>query len=348
MAKTIVLTGGGTAGHITTNLNLIPLLAPHFDRIVYIGSESGPERELIKKFNNVEYYPITSVKLRRSLNPSNLSIPFKLYRAVREAKAILEKIKPDVIFSKGGYVSLPIALASKGIPLIIHESDYSLGLANKIASRYADTVATTFEDTAKKLKKGLYIGPPIPKYTPTPAEKQYVRQKYGSNILLIMGGSLGARSINEAVFEALEELAENYQIVHIVGKGKGNDLRHKNYTQIEYVDNLPAILSVTSLAITRGGSNALFELLANEIPMLIIPLEKGSRGDQVENAKFFEKKGYAITLADHDLNSASLLKSLQILSKNATIMRACMHNALPRDALDKLVSLILKSCRAKN
>ena len=196
MAKTIVLTGGGTAGHVTTNLNLIPLLKSHFERIVYLGSADGPEKKLLLSFlernkgvkkdvlesgTTVEFYPIPVVKLRRSLDFSNLLIPVKLYKAVKQTKGLLEKIKPEVIFSKGGYVSLPVALASKNIPLVIHESDYSLGLANKIAVRYADVVATTFEDTAKKVKHGIYIGPPLaPNNSSSTLEqdKKRLRQKF--------------------------------------------------------------------------------------------------------------------------------------------------------------------------
>ncbi len=370
MAKTIVLTGGGTAGHVTTNLNLIPLLTPHFERIVYLGSADGPEKKLLLNFLNkskgvkkdennfileggttVEFYPIPVVKLRRSLDFSNLLIPVKLYKAVKQTKGLLEKIKPEVIFSKGGYVSLPVALASKNIPLVIHESDYSLGLANKIAVRYADVVATTFEDTAKKVKHGIYIGPPLSLNNSSSTleqDKKRLRQKFNPDDLplcVIMGGSQGAKSINEAVFGAVDELTKNCQIVHIVGRGKGNALRHKNYIQVEFVDDLSVLLSLANFAITRGGSNSLFELLAHQIPMLIIPLKKGSRGDQVENAGYFSKKGYALVLDDQDLNSATLIENFRALKSKAPIIMASMQNAIPSNSLTKLANIIVRACK---
>ena len=349
----IVLTGGGTAGHVIPNLNLIPLLRDKFDKIIYIGSTNGIEHELISAYPEVEYYPIETVKFRRSLSPKNLLIPFKLIKGKRQARDILSKIEPAVIFSKGGYVAVPVALASKKlhIPLIAHESDYSLGLANKIAARSANVICTTFKDTADRLNNGIYVGPPLKNTEITAAEKQRVRQMYNLTsdkpLCLVVGGSLGANSVNNAVWGALENLLKTHQVLHITGKGKKNpDIKQNGYTQVEFINNMPAVLELADVAITRGGSNAIFEILAHGIPMIIIPLSKGSRGDQVENALYFEKQGYALTLMEPELSSDNLYKTFRTLLTRAALMRANTKYAVPRDSLDKIVSCIMKYSNA--
>lgn len=347
--KTIVLTGGGTAGHVVPNLALIPLLEKAFERIVYIGSENGIEKEMISTYPNVEYYPITTVKLHRSLSPKNLLIPFKLFKGKKQAKNLLSDIKPDVIFSKGGFVAVPVALACKklNIPLIAHESDFSLGLANKISKHSAKVICTTFKDTADTLDNGLYVGPPIPKKEVTQSEKTRARQMYNLNgdkpICLIVGGSLGASSVNNAVWNTLDNLLKTHQILHITGKGKSNkDIKKDGYTQVEFINNMPAVLEITDVAITRGGSNVIFELLAHSIPMIIIPLSKGSRGDQVQNALYFEKKGYALSLMEPELSPESLYKTFKQLLTRANLIRSNTKYAVPKDSLERIMSIILK------
>ncbi len=348
-SNTIVLTGGGTAGHVVPNLNLIPLLQKNFDRIVYIGSENGIEREMLNGLNGVEYIPIPTTKLRRSLDIKNLLIPFQLAKSKKLAKRALLASDPCVIFSKGGYVGLPVALASRKlkIPLITHESDFSLGLANKIASKSARVVLTTFPDTADTLNNGLYVGPPLKNSEITQAEKNRVRQMYNialnRPLLLIIGGSLGAKKLNETIWSALDSLLKTHQIVHITGKNKGNsEIKREGYTQIEFTKFMPVLLEICDVAITRGGSNMIFELLNKSVPMIIVPLSKGSRGDQVENALYFEKKGYALTLMDDELNKNTLLQTFQNLLTRAPIMRANTQHALPHDSLQKIVSQIMK------
>lgn len=346
--KTIVLTGGGTMGHITPNLALLPKLKNDFERIIYIGSENGIEREVLANYPEVTYYPITTVKLVRSLSPKNLLIPFKLAKGKREAQKILAEIQPDVIFSKGGFVSVPVALAGAklDIPLILHESDFSLGLANKITKRKAKVVLTTFKDTADKINNGLFVGPPLAKTEITQAEKTRIKNMYNLNsnkpICLIVGGSLGASSINKTVIEALDALLKNYQILHITGKNKSTDIKRAGYTQIEFSNMMPAIMEISDIAITRGGSNIIFELLSHNVPMLIIPLQKSSRGDQIQNANYFEKKGYALTLSEDNLNAQNLINSIKQLQTRANLMRANAKYALPKDSLDKIYNTILK------
>lgn len=347
--NTIVLTGGGTAGHVIPNLNLIPLLLSKFDRIVYIGSNGGIEQTMLAEHPEVQYFPIETVKLRRSLSLKNLLIPFKLAKGRKQAIKLLEEIKPSVIFSKGGFVAVPVALASKKlhIPLVAHESDFTLGLANKLSKSSASVICTTFKDTADCLKNGVYVGPPLPKSSVTASDKARARQMYNLRgdkpICLVIGGSLGAESINNAVWGCLDSLLKTHQILHITGKGKSNkNIKKDGYTQVEFVTNMPAILELVDVAITRGGSNMIFELLAHSIPMLIIPLSKGSRGDQVQNALYFEKKGYALSLLEPELSPDALSKSFKKLVEHSPIIRAHTRHAVPKDSLEKILSLILK------
>lgn len=347
--NTIVLTGGGTAGHVIPNLNLIPLLLTKFDKIVYIGSRGGIEESMLAAYPEITYFPIETVKLRRSLSPKNLLIPFKLARGRKEAIKLLQEIEPSVIFSKGGFVAVPVALASKKlhIPLIAHESDFTLGLANRLSKSSASVICTTFKDTADKLPNGVYVGPPIQKSSVTPSDKARARQMYNLSstkpICLIIGGSLGANTINKAVWDSLDTLLKTHQILHITGKNKSNkDIKKEGYTQVEFVTNMQVLLELADIAITRGGSNMIFELLAHSIPMLIIPLSKGSRGDQVENALYFEKKGYALTLLEPELTNETFLQAFKKLTESAQIIRAHTRYAVPKDSLEKILNIILK------
>ncbi len=290
MNRTIVLTGGGSAGHVTPNINLIPYINSHFNKIIYIGSSDGIEKELTSTLP-LEYYAIPTTKLKRSLSISNLFIPYKLYLGYREAKKILIENEANVVFSKGGYVSVPVAFACAklNIPLIIHESDLSLGLANKIAKRFAKFVCTTYRETAQNLANGLFVGAPVKFTTPKEQDINRVKNMYHIGykpVCLVVGGSLGAKTINEVVWKNLDALTKTHHILHLTGKGKSNNsIKHCDYTQIEYTPYINEILSFTDIAITRGGANMIFELLSYDIPMLIIPLEKGSRGDQVQNGE---------------------------------------------------------------
>ena len=346
--STIVLTGGGTAGHVVPNLALIPLLEKHFDNIIYIGSDTGPERELTAQYKNVTFYPITTVKLIRGLTLKNLLIPFKLLKGKREAKQILKDVQPDIIFSKGGFVAVPVVMAGKKlrIPMIAHESDFSLGLANKITRKDYDIICTSFKDTAESLPNGVYVGSPIKQVLVSQSDKTRIRQQYNltSNkpICLVIGGSQGAVSINKAVEESLDFILKTHQVLHITGKGKMNSIKKADYHAVEYVENMSALLSIVDIAITRGGSNVLFELLSNQIPMLIIPLSRGSRGDQVQNARYFEQKGYAITLPESQLSKQTLEESFEKLIALSPVIKASTKHAVPSDTLTKICNLINK------
>lgn len=316
--KKIIFTGGGTGGHIMPNLAIIDEIKNKYE-IKYIGSKNGMEREIITQ-NKIPYFEITTCKLKRSLSPSNLLIPFKLMKGICEAKKILKKEKPDLLFSKGGFVSVPVVLAAKSlkIPIVSHESDYSIGLANKFTSKYSKAVCTSFEDTCKKIKNGVYTGSPIRKEI-LQGNKNNVSSKLSLDknlpTLLIVGGSLGSQSINAIIQNYAEEISKKFNIVHIAGKNNDIKSNIKNYNIINFAQNIQDYYDLADIVITRGGSNVIFELLALKKPMIIIPLEKSSRGDQVLNANLFEKENLAIKLLENEIenNGKLLLKKLDYL-----------------------------------
>lgn len=309
---TVILTGGGSAGHCTPNLALIPYLKEYFNQIIYIGSKNGIEKKIIEK-TNIRYFGISTAKLNRKQITSNLSIPFSVLKGIKEAGRILDRYSPNVIFSKGGYVALPVVFAAKKrkIPIISHESDLTVGLANKIISRYSKKVLTSFPQTAKTIKNGEFSGSPL-RNELFNADKENALKYFGFDgkkpILLITGGSQGARAINSAIYKILDRLLTTFDIIHICGKGNlNNQINKPNYYQTEYLNNIQLAFSVTSVAVTRAGSNTIFELLALNIPCVLIPLPKGqSRGDQVLNAEYFHSLGVATLLYQHLITPSSL------------------------------------------
>ncbi len=347
MSKTIVLTGGGSAGHVTPNINLIPYITPYFNKIIYIGSENGIEKDLISTLP-IEYFAIPTTKFKRSLALSNLLIPYKVYLGYKEAKKILTDTQADVVFSKGGYVSVPVAFACAKlhIPLVIHESDLTMGLANKIARRFAHKVCTSYRETATNLNNGLFVGAPILNSTPKPEIVKRLKTNYHIErpVCLVVGGSLGAKTLNELVWRHLDLLTQSHHVLHITGKGKSNPrIKHSDYTQIEYTTYMNELLTLTDIAITRGGSNMIFELLSADIPMLIIPLEHGSRGDQLQNANYFVRKGYALMLREKNLDSFP--ESFSSLVARSRFMRFNNRHVLPTNALDKITSTLIECAK---
>lgn len=316
--KSIVLTGGGTMGHVTPNLSILPDLMNTFENICYIGSYAGIEKDKIMSFNkrlkphqkSIEYVGIQTVKIDRVKWHKNLAVPFKLLKGIREAKHALKNANPDVIFSKGGFVSVPVVIAAHKlhIPIVIHESDLSLGLANKIAAKYATTVCTTFPETAKKTVNGMYTGSPInPKLFLGDANR--VKEKYklhpSLKTITITGGSLGSAPINDALVEILPYLTLKYNVIHLTGKGKKVNFKHTNYHQLEFSDDIGSIFKASDLVISRAGSNTIFELATLKTPMLLIPLPKSaSRGDQIDNANYFKSLGIANVIEQENLNSS--------------------------------------------
>ncbi len=323
----IVFTGGGTAGHYMPNLAIIPLVKDNFDKVYYIGSENGPERQAATSAG-VSYYAVTSAKLKRSLDLKNLAIPFKLYKGVKQAEAVLREIEPKVIFSKGGYVALPVAIASKklNIPLVIHESDLSMGLANKIASRFSTKVLTSFEKTAESIKNAEYVGAPLRRELFIKRDRAAILKKIGissngKKTILVTGGSQGSANINENLEKCLDKLIIDYNVIHLCGKGKATGTRRKGYVQFEFYADMGELFAVSDLAVSRGGANTLFELIALCVPTLAIPLSKGSRGDQIANCEYFKGKGYLHVLPDDELTPEKLHREIKLLDKSADILK---------------------------
>lgn len=348
--RKIVFTGGGSAGHVTPNIAIISELE-NWD-IHYIGSRKGIEKELIEKMN-IPYYGISSGKLRRYIDFENIVDVFRVMKGFAEARRLLKKLKPTLVFSKGGFVSVPVVIAAKslGIPIYIHESDMTPGLANKISTRFATKIFTSFDETKAYFpaEKTTVIGSPIRKELLTGSSERG-RKLLGFDrkrpILTIMGGSLGAKKINEVVRGSLNQLTESFQIVHLCGRNNTEDqfASVPGYLQFEYVhEELSDILAATDIVLSRGGSNAIFEFLALNIPMLIVPLGLNqSRGDQILNAQAFQEKGYSLTLDEENLNEKSLIESLENLYKNKETFQRNMTDSQKGKALQTLVNEINK------
>lgn len=321
--KTIILTGGGTAGHVTPNLALIPYLKKEGWDIKYIGSENGIERSLIEK-EGIPYYSISTGKLRRYMSKENFKDIFRVVKGIGEAKELIKKLKPDVVFSKGGFVAVPVVLGAKanGVSVICHESDITPGLANKIAAPFAKKICTTFPETVKYIKggKGINTGTPIRDML-FEGNREKGLELCGFNnekpVIMMMGGSLGSVKINNVLRKDLDRLLEKFQIVHICGKGNFelSLMGKKGYMQFEYVsEELPHIFAAADMVISRAGSNSISEFLALKKPSLLIPLSaKASRGDQILNAESFKKQGFSLVLNEEDMNEESLISSVNEL-----------------------------------
>lgn len=312
----LILTGGGTAGHVMPNVALLPLLRQKFDRICYFGG-NGIEKKIAKQYD-IPFYETTVVKLDRAHPLSNVRIPTQLTKGIREATAFFRSIRPDLVFSKGGYAALPACFAARKmrVPVVCHESDYSLGLANKITSVFAEKTLTAFPET----KGGLYVGNPVRSdFFCTKAKKNTDRfRSFDPNkkTLLVCGGSLGAQAVNAVVYRSLPFLTERFNVIHIAGEKGDFSQSGKNYYQIAYADDFPSLLRSSDIVVSRSGSNTLFEIASLGKPCLTVPLPKGaSRGDQILNARSFEKRGYCMVLPQNELNEKTLLSSLLQLEK---------------------------------
>ncbi|WP_145435143.1 undecaprenyldiphospho-muramoylpentapeptide beta-N-acetylglucosaminyltransferase [Staphylococcus hominis] len=325
----IAFTGGGTVGHVSVNLSLIPTALEKGHQVFYIGSKNGIEREMIEsQLSNIKYYPISSGKLRRYLSFENAKDVFKVLKGILDARRVLKKEKPDLLFSKGGFVSVPVVIAARSlnIPTIIHESDLTPGLANKISLKFSKKIYTTFEDTLKYLPKDKadFVGATIREdLKEGNQQKGYEITGFDSDkkVLLVMGGSLGSKKLNDIIRENLEALLHDYQIIHLTGYGLVDEsYKQKGYIQYEFVkEELTHLLSITDTVVSRAGSNAIYEFLTLRIPMLLIPLGLDqSRGDQIDNAKYFESKGYGKMIPEDQLTQFKLLEQLKQIESHRT------------------------------
>ncbi len=347
---TIVLTGGGTAGHVCPHINLEKELSKHFERIVYIGSEKGIEKDLITTQTMYDYKSIPVVKFIRKNLFKNILLPFKLSKAVNSAKKILKEENPSIIFSKGGYVSLPVAISASKlkIPIVCHESDISLGLANKLASKHAYVVCTNFKITAEKNKKKFtHTGSPLPVSNLAKSQaKEILKIKTTKPILLVTGGSQGAGKINEIIFQNINELTQKFYVIHLVGKGNINKklLNNSSYKQIEFSNQMWTIFKASDYAISRAGANTILELLANKIPTIFIPLPKGvSRGDQVDNAIYLKNLNVASVIFQDELDFKKLQNELNFIEKQANFIKKQITLQNFEDGTQKIIDIILKT-----
>ncbi len=348
--KHIVLTGGGTAGHVTPNIALIPKLQEAGYDISYIGSLDGIEKKLIEELG-IPYYGIASGKLRRYFDLKNFSDPFRVLKGYAQAKKLLKTLHPDVIFSKGGFVTVPVVLAAKKykIPAIIHESDMTPGLANKLCIPSATKVCCNFPETVKNLpeQKAVLTGTPIRKELLEGDSRKgldFCGFTDSKPVILIIGGSLGAASVNENIRKILPDLLKDFQVIHLCGKGKVDEAYQnlKGYVQYEYIKKeLADLFAASDLVISRAGANAICEISALHKPNLLIPLSaKASRGDQILNARSFQKQGYSMVLEEEEITSQSLLNAIHELYANRDSYVKAMESSAHFDAISKIVGLI--------
>lgn len=347
----IIMTGGGSAGHVTPNLALIPKLEQLGYEIQYIGTENGIERKIIQG-ENIKYHIISSGKLRRYFDIKNFSDPFKVVKGIWQAVKIIRREKPNIIFSKGGFVSVPVVIGASlnRVPIIIHESDMTPGLANKISIPFCSKVCVTFPESKKHIKdqnKVVVTGTPIREelFKGSRIKGRIICGfKSDKPIFMIIGGSLGSKSINEAVRKKLDYFLEKFNIIHICGKGNidNNFINKDGYKQFDYVgEELPHLMAVSDLFISRAGANVIFELLALKKPNLLIPLSaKVSRGDQILNAKSFEKSGYSMVIEEENLTSDVLYEKVNELVNKKDKYICNMNSGKNTNGVEEIIKLI--------
>ena len=350
MSKRIVLTGGGTAGHVTPHLSLIPRLRERGYEIHYIGTEGGMEHQMIAAVPGVTYHAVKSGKLRRYFSVQNFIDPFKVVWGAFQSMGLMRRLKPDVLFSKGGFVSVPVVVGAWlcGVPAVCHESDLTPGLANRICARFAKKVATTFPECAQALgPKGVATGTPLrPELFRGDRKAGLALAGFGGAkpVLLMTGGSLGAQSVNACLREALPELLPRMDVLHLCGKGNLDESLKDlpGYCQKEFLTNdMPDALAVADLVLSRAGSNTLSELLALRKPMLLVPYPLGaSRGDQIENAKTYQRQGLARVLPQEEMTPATLTAALLDLLRDRQTLEAAMEAYPVKDGTAKVLALI--------
>lgn len=347
--KKIVLTGGGTLGHVSVNLALIDELADLWN-IDYIGSEKSIEQERVSTINNVNYHSISTGKLRRYRSMDNFIDIFRIFKGIMNSFFILRKLKPDIIFSKGGYVSFPVVVGGwlNRILIITHESDLTPGLANKLSLPFTSKICTTFPETEEYInhKNIEFIGPIVRKSILNGDKIKGLSLcdfNKDKPVLLVIGGSLGAENINNNIRKNIIELLNYFQIVHICGKNQiDNSLVIKGYKQFEYLnEELSDVFAISDIVISRAGSNSIFEFLALNKPMLLIPLsKKASRGDQILNAKYFEDKGFCEVVQDEELSNIEIVKMVNNIHVNRRDYINNMKEFNSENSLDKIIEII--------
>ena len=348
--KKIVLTGGGTAGHVTPNIALLPHLRAAGYEVFYIGSRDGIEKKLIADYD-IPYYEISTGKFRRYFDLKNLSDPFRVNKGIGDARRALTKIRPDVVFSKGGFVSVPVVLAARllRIPVVCHESDMTPGLANRLCIPSAAKVCCNFPETLASLpeNKAVLTGTPIRSELlagSRDAALTFTGLSGKKPVIMVIGGSLGAVAVNNAVRDALPSLLPDFDVIHLCGKGKTDESKDgtPGYIQYEYIsEELPDLFALSDIVISRAGANAICELLALRKPNLLIPLSaKASRGDQILNARSFEKQGFSVVMEEEDVTTLKLLEAVRSLYENRRKYIDTMNASGTTDSAGIIMGLI--------
>ncbi|WP_373370303.1 undecaprenyldiphospho-muramoylpentapeptide beta-N-acetylglucosaminyltransferase [Irregularibacter muris] len=348
--KKIIMTGGGTAGHVTPNIALLSSLRKEGFSVYYVGTKDGIERQLIEK-ENIPYYTIKAGKLRRYLDVKNITDIAKISQGFMQSLAILNKLKPDILFSKGGFVSSPLVWAawSKRIPVVLHESDITPGLANKIALPFAKNICYSFPETIKFLPKdkSKLTGIPV-RETLFTGNEVFGRKLCSFHdkkpIIVIIGGSLGSQILNKTIRQSLDTLLENHHICHICGQGniEKNLNNIPGYKQFEYIsDELPHIFAMANIVVSRAGATTLNEILALKKPNILIPLSRqASRGDQILNAESYKKQGFSYVVEEETLNEETLINAINHVSSKEKEYIAKMEASAMTNAIEKVMEVI--------
>lgn len=347
--KKIVLTGGGTAGHVTPNIALVPKLKESGFEIKYIGTYNGMEKQLVEDAG-LDYIGISSGKLRRYFSWKNFSDPFRVLKGYFEAKKFMKKYKPDIVFSKGGFVTVPVVYAASKykIPVIIHESDMTPGLANKLAIKKSTNVCHNFPETAAYLgSKAVHTGSPIRKEL-FEGNKITALDMCGFSankpVIMVTGGSLGAENVNKLVRKALPELLKDFQVAHLCGKGKVDESLKdmEGYAQFEYIsDEMKDFFAMADLIISRAGANSICEIAALNKPNILIPLSaRASRGDQILNAKSYKKQGFSEVIDEDTATAEDLVNTVNSVYENRSKYIDAMKKSAGTGGVDMIVDLI--------
>ncbi len=339
--KYILFTGGGSAGHVVPNLAVMNELK-YSHKIAYVGT-GGIEEQLVKKYG-YPFFRIDCPKLIRKVTAKNLAIPFRLKKAVSLAQDLLLREKPDLIFSKGGYASFPVAWAAKkaNVPLITHESDYTPGLCTRMIAKRCKCVLTSFPETASLFSNGIHVSSPIRKEL-FQGDRIRARKKYSFSdekpVLLVLGGGSGSRAINSALRSALPRLLKEWNVLHLCGKGNLSSDAFCGYVQREFEGDMASAYAAADVILARAGSNTVFELLALKKSAVFVPLEKSSRGDQLLNALYFQRKGLCRILREDNLTADSLRRAVIAALHDETV-RANLQECSVENGTPKILSIL--------
>jgi len=347
--KKIILTGGGTAGHVTPNLALLPALKAEDFEIHYIGSKDGLERGLVES-TGIPYHPISAGKLRRYMSAKNITDIFRVIRGFGDAISVIRRLKPDIVFSKGGFVTVPVLAAARmlRVKCVVHESDLTPGLANRLSQPFTNKICVSFPETLVHVpeRKGVLTGSPIrEELLKGDADKGLKMCEWsggGKPVILVTGGSQGSAAINACVREVLGELLSKFRVVHLCGKGNLSGINKPGYAEFEYVqEGLEDLFAMADVAISRAGANTLFELLALRKPNLLIPLSmEASRGDQILNAESFALQGFSMLLPENKMTPERLLNDIEMLYNEREIYIANMAAHKQGDGVAQIMDVL--------